>query len=45
MVPDVNTIEESTSGTDPEEDSGIEKKDYKEVFKPIRTCKFFKPLF
>lgn len=34
---DVNTIEESASGTDPEEDCTVEKKDYSEVFKPIRA--------
>lgn len=40
-VPDVKTIEESTSGTDPEEDTSADitnLKDYNEIFKG-RGCK------
>lgn len=40
---DVKTIEESTSGTDPEEDVTADItniKDYSEVFQPNRSCKY-----
>lgn len=41
-APDVKTIEESTSGTDPEEDTSADitnLKDYNEIFKG-RGCKY-----
>lgn len=42
-VPQVKTIEESTSGTDQEEETNAEipnVTDYREVFRPNRSCKY-----